>query len=585
MHDTSNGQIGPGETAMTKSPKAKTALGAKAAVSRRDMLRAGSLAVAAAGAAATLRTPSADAQTPAAPPTPGVLGGGSAGSDIFHVVDTKYGKVQGITNAGIKCFRGIPYGADTGGKNRFMPPKAPAAWKGVKNCIGYAPISPQTPSPITGDYGQMIAWDRHVGNGGMSEDMLNLNVWTPGVGDNAKRAVMVSFHGGGWATGSGNGPMYDGAQLAKLGDVVVVTVNHRLAALGYTHLAALGAPTEFSRAGVAGVMDMVASLQWVKENIAGFGGDPSRVMVFGQSGGGSKTSCLLATPAAKGLFHRAAVQSGSSLRFTTEEVAARSTDLLLKKLNISKKNIGDLQKISWESILEAQSTIQGATFSPLMDGNYLPHHPFDPTAPAESRDVPVIISTALEDAALSLTNWDLDQAGLRKVVEARYPGKADEILTSYRFQGPTKTPYLVQAQFITDAGARRSAITQAERKAALGGAPAYMYIWEWVSPTFGGKFGAVHGLDVDASFNNFRNNPCGGGNPEGRRMADLFATTWATFAKTGNPNNDKIPNWPAYDATKRATMLFDSDTRVENDPRAEQRKFFAANDAAAPRRA
>ena len=174
--------------------------------------------------------------------------------------------------------------------------------------------------------------------------MLNLNVWTPGV-DNARRAVMVSFHGGGWATGSGNGPMYDGAQLAKLGDVVVVTVNHRLAALGYLHLAGAGAPAEFGSAGVVGVMDMVASLQWVKDNIANFGGDPSRVMVFGQSGGGSKTSCLMATPAAKGLFHRAAIQSGSSLRFQTEETAARSADLLLKTLNISKKNIGDLQKI------------------------------------------------------------------------------------------------------------------------------------------------------------------------------------------------------------------------------------------------
>lgn len=567
---------------MTKPETTRPATDADAAVSRRDMLRAGSLAVA---AAAALAAPRAEAQTPAPARPPGVLGGASAGSDIFHVVETQYGKVQGIANAGVKCFRGIPYGADTGGRNRFMPPKAPARWRGVKTCIGYAPISPQTPSPITGDYGQMIMWDRHVGAGGMGEDMLNLNVWTPGVNDNARRAVMVSFHGGGWTTGSGNGPMYDGAQLAKLGDVVVVTVNHRLASLGYAHLAGAGAPAEFDRAGVVGVMDMVASLQWVKDNIAGFGGDPSRVMVFGQSGGGSKTSCLLATPAAKGLFHRAAVQSGSSLRFQTEESAARSADMLLKALNISKRNMRDLQKLPWEQILEAQSTLRGASFSPLMDGKYLPHHGWDPTAPAESREVPVIVSTALEDAALSLTNWDLDEAGLKQVVDARYPGKADEILRMYRFQGPAKTPYLIQAQFITDAGARRSAVTQAERKAALGGAPAYMYIWEWVSPTFGGKFGAVHGLDVDASFNNYRNNPCGGGDPEGRRMAKAFATTWATFAKTGNPNNDLIPHWPAYDARARATMIFDSSTRVENDPRGEMREFFNANQAATQRRA
>ena len=544
-----------------------------AAFSRRDMLRAGSLAVAAAGATAAL-APQAEAQQAPAATSP--LGGGSSGAGIFAVVDTEHGKVQGITNAGIKCFRGIPYGASTSGKNRFMPPKQPVKWAGVRNCIGHAPISPQTPSPITGDYGQMIMWDRHIGAGGMGEDMLNLNVWTPGVNDSAKRAVMVSYHGGGWATGSGNGPMYDGAQLAKLADVVVVTVNHRLASLGYTHLAAAGGPKDFQYAGVAGVMDMVQSLEWVRDNIANFGGDPSRVMVFGQSGGGAKTSCLLATPKAKGLFHRAGVQSGSSLRFSTEEAAQRSAEMLLKALNITKKNMGDLQKIAWERILEAQTSLQGAGFAPVMEGNYLPHHPFDPSAPAESSSVPVIISTTLEDAALSLTNWSIDDAGLVAAVNQRYPGKAEEILKMYRYQGPEKTPYLLQAQVFTDAGGRKNAITQAERKAAAGGAPAYMYIWEWMSPTFGGKFGAVHGLDVDASFNNFRNNPCGGGDPEGRRMAKAFATTWATFAKTGNPNNDLIPNWPAYNAQTRSTMIFDSHIRVENDPRSDMRKYWAA---------
>src|SRR5262249_29351377 len=246
--------------------------------------------------------------------------------------------------------------------------------------------------------------------------------------DGAKRAVMVSYHGGGWATGSGNGPMYDGAHLSKLGDVVVVTVNHRLAANGYLHLAAAGAPAEYASAGHVGVMDMVASLEWVRDNIANFGGDPNRVMIFGQSGGGSKTSCLMATPAAKGLFHRAAIQSGSSLRFQTPDAAQKSAELLLKGLGVSKSNMKDLQSVSWERILEVSSTLQGANFSPVMDGKYLPHHGWDPTAPSESRDVPVIISTALEDAALRLTNWDLDDAGLKKIFEQRYPGKGDELM-------------------------------------------------------------------------------------------------------------------------------------------------------------
>ena len=566
---------------MTKTPSAKksTKPAMKAAkedtaLSRRDILRASGLAVAAAGAVAvSLSRQEADAQQAPAANSP--LGGASSGSEIFSVVETQYGKVQGITNAGIRCFRGIPYGAPTGGKNRWMPPKPAAKWTGVKNCIGYAPISPQTPSSIAGDYGQMIAWDRHVGDGGMGEDCLNLNVWTPGA-DSARRAVMVSYHGGGWATGSGNGPMYDGAQLAKLADVVVVTVNHRLAAIGYTHLTAAGAPNDFQYAGVCGVQDMVASLEWIKNNIDRFGGDPSRVMIFGQSGGGSKTSCLLATPAAKGLFHRAGVQSGSSLRLQTEEAAARSANAFLKTLGITKKNMGDLQKISWEKILEAQTTTRGATFTPVMEGKYLPHHPFDPGAPPESRDVPVIISTTLEDAALSLTNWSLDDAGLVAAVNQRYPGKADEILKMYRYQGPSKTPYLVQAQVFTDAGGRRNAHIQAERKAAAGGAPAYMYRWDWVSPTFGGKFGAIHGLDVDATFYNFRNNPFGGGDPEGRRMAKVFATTYATFAKTGSPNNELIPNWPAYNAQTRSQMIFNSNTRVENDSRPDIRKYWAA---------
>ena len=280
-----------------------------------------------------------------------------------------------------------------------MPPRKPAAWTGARNCIGYGPISPQTASGFRSDYSQLIQWDKHIGTGGMSEDCLSLNVWTPGVHDNARRAVLVSFHGGGWATGSGNGPMYDGGQLALLGDVVVVTVNHRLASFGYAHLAAVGAPEEFRFAGVCGVMDMVASLEWVRDNIAAFGGDPSRVMIFGQSGGGAKTSTLLATPGAKGLFHRAVVQSGSTLRLTGAQDAEKSADLWLTKLGLTRSRIADIQRLPWEQLLSAQveATGAGAAFTPVVDGSYLTRHPFDPSAPPESRDVPVITATTLEE--------------------------------------------------------------------------------------------------------------------------------------------------------------------------------------------
>ena len=542
--------------------------------SRRSVIKTGIAGLVGAGVG---RSAFADAQTTAssAPAASAALRSGTrANGPLFFDVETTNGVVRGIANTGIKGFRGIPYGADTSARNRFMPPKKPAAWTGTRTCLGYGPISPQTQSGYRGDYGQMIMWDRHVGIGGMGEDCLTLNVWTPAVNDNGRRAVLVSFHGGGWATGSANGPMYDGGQLSLLGDVVVVTVNHRLASFGYTHLAAVGAPEEFKYAGVCGVMDMVASLEWVRDNIAAFGGDPSRVMIFGQSGGGSKTSTLLGTPAAKGLFHRAAVQSGSMLRLADEGDAAKSADQLLQKLGLARNRVADIQRVPWEQMLEAQTQVTGG-FTPVMDGKYLPHHPFDPAAPPESRDVPLIISTTLEDAALRLTNWDLTDSGLTALLNERYGGKAAEILALYRPIAAAKTPYLVQAQVFTDRQNRVRAIAQAERKAAQGAAGVWMYVWEWTTPGFDGKFGAVHGHDVDASFNLYRNGMCGTGQKTGRLMATRLASAWVAFAKTGKPDNEHIPHWPTYDATTRATMILDANTRVENDPRSEIRKYWS----------
>src|ERR1700689_1593688 len=340
------------------------------ATSRRDFLKSSALTIAAAGV--TSLASQVQAQTaPAQPPARSALGGGATGN-VFVETDTVYGKVQGIQNTGIKEFKGIPYGAPTGGRNRFMPPKKPVAWKGVRECFAHGQISPQPPTDLRSDYGMMIHWDCHPG--GMGEDCLNLNIWTPGLKDGAKRPVLVSFHGGGFTTGSGNAMGYDGAQLARFGDVVVVTVNHRLATFGYTHLADLGAPPEFGFAGVAGIMDLTASLEWVRDNIENFGGNPHNVMIFGQSGGGAKTSTILATPAAKGLFHRAAVQSGSLLKLTPKDRATQLAEGLLKQLNIPKNRIADIQKVSWQQILEAQVAANAAA-SPVMDGKYLTHDP------------------------------------------------------------------------------------------------------------------------------------------------------------------------------------------------------------------
>ena len=555
------------ENSINKTPRQD-----KGRFSRRNFLKTASLAAVATSVGSGLAK-SIVAQTPSG--QTGTVGGlaGSSDSKLFYVVETTSGKVQGIASAGIKQFKGIPYGASTAGKNRFMPPKKPTPWTGVRECFGHGQVCPQTPADLRSDYGMMIMWDQQ--NGGLGEDCLVLNVWTPGVNDAKKRPVFVSFHGGGYATGSGNAPGFDGAQLARYGDAVVVTVNHRLSSFGYTHLADLGAPPEFKFAGVTGIMDLVASLEWVRDNVEKFGGDPGRVMIFGQSGGGAKTSTVLATPSAKGLFHRAAVQSGSSLRLTTRETATKAAELLLANLEIPKSRIADIQKVSWQQLLEAQTAVTGAGFSPVMDGTILPHHQSDPVAPPESADVPVIISTTLEDAALRLTNFNLDEAGLKTILNQRFPGKGDAILSLYRQHYPQKTPFLIQAQVFTDSAARRAAITQAERKAVLGKAPAYMYLWEWETPSFSGRYGAVHGIDVSASFHNYRDQMLGTGAPGGTVMADRLTSAWVAFASTGDPNNPHLPRWRPYDATTRATMIFDTDTRAENDPRSDIRKFWA----------
>jgi len=531
---------------------------------RRDFLAGAATAAAASAAVASLISTAASAQE-AAPVRP--LGGSATGK-IFVETDTNYGRVQGIQTTGIKEFKGIPYGASTAGRNRFLPPKKPVAWKGVRECLAHGQISPQALTDLRSDYGMMIHWDYQPG--GMGEDCLNLNIWTPGLKDGAKRPVLVSFHGGGFTTGSGNAIGYDGAQLARFGDVVVVTVNHRLAVLGYTQLADLGAPAEFAYAGCAGIMDLTASLEWVRDNIENFGGNPGNVMIFGQSGGGAKTSSILATPAAKGLFHRAAVQSGSMLKFVPRDRATMGTEALLKQLDIPKARIADLQKISWQQLLEAQVAAgAGVGAGPVLDGKYLTHDPFDPAAPPESAEIPLIVSTTLEDAALALTNFTLSEAELKALIDKRYKDKGADVLAMYRKYYPEKSPYLIQAMLFTDAGFRRSAIKQAELKAAQATGAIYMYQWDWPTPSFGGRYGAVHGLDVSGSFREARD-----GN-DMARVADQLSSSWVAFAKTGNPNNSRIPPWPVFDAKTRATMVFGTPTQMENDPRSEIRSFWA----------
>jgi para-nitrobenzyl esterase len=491
------------------------------------------------------------------------------------IVETTSGTIRGALANGIYAFKGVPYGRTTAGANRFKPPTKPEPWAGVRDALEYGNRSPQpVPAADTvSEYARLIRWQEQPG--AMDEDCLVLNVWTPGL-DDAARPVMVSFHGGGFTSGTGNGAGYVGEPLASYGDVVVVTVNHRLGVLGFLHLGDLAGP-EYASSGVAGVLDLVAALEWVRDNIARFGGDPSKVMIWGQSGGGAKTTTLLAMPATQGLFHRAAVQSGSSLRMRTPEEATTTTKRLLEQLGLDETRIAELHDIPVERLVEAQVAIGGGPgggFSPVVDGVALPRHPFDPDAPEISRDVPMIIGFTMDDSALALTNFDLDETGLRGVAERVAGERADEVLAAYREAYPDATAFLVQARMITDQRFGRGALAQAERKAAQGGAPAYLYWWKWPSPAAGGKFGAVHGVDVGLAFHNASGELAGSGSPEGLAMAERLASAWVAFARTGNPNNPQIPEWPAYEAAAKPTMVFDTETRVENDPLARLRGFW-----------
>jgi para-nitrobenzyl esterase len=485
---------------------------------------------------------------------------------LFCTAETTAGKVRGLINCGIRQFKGVPYAASTAGTQRFMPPRKLTPWRGVRDCVGYGPVSPQTPSARDNDYARLIQFDLNAAYGGMSEDCLHLNIWTPGLADSAQRPVLVQFHGGGFAIGSANVPLYDGARLAARGDVVVVAVTHRLGSLGFLNLVDVGAPAEFSAAGVAGVMDLIAALEWIRDNIAGFGGDPAQVTIFGQSGGGWKVSALLAAPSARGLFHRAAIQSGSLIRHLTREESARSAAALIDRLGVSRSNIAAVQSLPFEQLLAAQAEIGVAAFTPVLDGECLPTHPFEPAAPGVSSDVPLIVSTTLDDAGLFYEDFDLDEKQLQTRLRAAYGDAADSLLALYRERWPYKSPFLIHAQIVTDATFRFNAYTQAERKAAQGAAPVYMYQWEWPSPSFDGKLGAVHGIDVAASLGNEHNAIIGAGSSEARERCDALSEAWIAFARTGNPNHAGLPHWAAFDSTNRATLVFGAEHQIVRDP-------------------
>ena len=499
----------------------------------------------------------------------------SVSGSLFRKAVTTSGAVLGLVNDGVIQFKGIRYGAPTAGERRFRHPVPPAPWTGLRECLGYGPICPQAPTPIGNRYGRLIQFDMVQAEGGMGEDCLHLNVWTSGVRDGRRRPVIVSIHGGGFVIASGNARIYDGARLAQSGDVVVVTLSHRLASFGFLDLAAcsrgMGDPAFDCNVGLA---DLVLALRWIRENIEAFGGDPGRVLLWGQSGGGWKVSCLMAMPAARGLFSRAAIQSGSLLRVADQDAAA-AAEAFLHELGVARGNLSALRHLPWTRLLDAQIKVGAQRFMPGLDGTLLPRHPFDPSAPPESAEVPLIVSTTRHDAGLFFNHFALDDAGLTALLRQQFGERAAEIEALYRApQAPAETAYLKHARIVTDAGFRRFAYAQADRKAQQSGAPVYLYQWNWPSPAYDGMFGAVHAIDVAAVFGNVRDAILGAGCSEARALSSNLSQAWVAFAAEGRPGAIAGAPWPPYDPLRRACLVLDRQTAVSEDPDRALREYW-----------
>ena len=495
------------------------------------------------------------------------------------VVRTSTGRVRGITRDKVSAFFGIHYGASTAGDRRFMPPSKPDSWTGIREAVEFGPRSPQGPSSLIPE---VAAVDRREA---ASEDCLCLNVWTAGPGT-GHRPVMVWLHGGGYSQGSGAFIIYDGANLACRHDVVVVTVNHRLNVFGYLYLAELGGEKYANSANV-GMLDIVAALEWVRDNIAAFGGDPGNVTIFGQSGGGGKVSTLMAMPSAKGLFHRAVVESASAIKGVPKDEATSSAEAFLAKCGLKSNQIDELQKLPVEQLVgamgEGAAAGAGLRLAPVVDGHSLPRNPFDPDAPEISKTVPLLIGS-VETEVTFVRGTPLDpmddqalHTHVKQVLRGADDGAVDRLIDVYRKGRPNISNTDLYLILASDATFRAGVLTEAERKADQGAASVYMYYFRWKSPVRDGKLRTLHTLEIPFVFGNVDLATAMTGSAQERyALEDKISSAWVAFARTGNPSHKGLPNWPAFDTKQRATMILNNECEVVDDPNGEERQALGA---------
>lgn len=510
------------------------------------------------------------------------------------VVKTTNGAIQGLVQGGVQIFKGIRYGAVPVGALRFMPPQKPEPWKEIADATEFgAPaiqmMSGVLASPVTDFQRQLsgvlpIPQEAKIGN----EDCLFLNVWTPGLGDGKKRPVMVWLHGGGFAAGSGAWLVYDGTNLARRGDAVVVTVNHRLNVFGHLYLGGF-AGDAYAKSGNVGMLDVVAALEWVRDNIEHFGGDPGNVTIMGESGGGAKVCVLLAMPDAKGLFHKAIIQSGAALGARPKVAATRLAKGILDELQVNTGDIRALQAIPAHAIVSAAfastAKTEGAgtygfvNLSPVVDGVVLPADPFIPSAPAISANVPILIGWNKDEMTLfnAAEPWfgKLTEAETMDRAKQMASAKSESLIAAYRKLHPDYTPTYTYNLLMTDTAFFADSITLAERKAAQKAASVYMYNLVWETPVANNQFKTPHFLDVPFMFDNVEKaRVLVGPGPQPEALAKQMSDAWLAFARTGKPDAKSIPHWPPYTTEQRSTMTFDVKSRVIEDPNAEIRKIL-----------